>query len=142
MSSADDTKQLANWVSACTFTWLSVYVPLETYVTWSIAGVRGFLYSSFILNVVGMGLMLWGAVAVRLRRSTGPAVLAIGWSWTAATFWRATSDRFWWVSLGHELFAGRAELWLAPILTALALGGLAASMLLVFREARNATDRA
>jgi len=81
-----------------------------------------------------MGLMLWGAIATRKRAPAGAAVLAIGWSWTAATFWRATSDRFWWVSLGHPLYAGPVELWLAPALTALAVAGLAASMVLVFRR--------
>jgi len=29
--------------------------------------------------------------------------MTIGWSWTAATFWRATADRFWSVSLGRGL---------------------------------------
>ena len=83
-----------------TFVWLLVYVPLETYITWSIAGLRGFGYSSYIMNVVGMGLMLWGAVSARRQQPFGPALLATGWSWTAATFWRATSDRYWWVSQG------------------------------------------
>jgi hypothetical protein len=140
-NSADNTEVLGKWVAGGTFAWLAVYVPLETYVTWSIAGVAGFLHPSFILNVVGMSLMFWGGVAVRNRRPAGPAVAAIGWSWTAATFWRATSDRFWWVSQGHELWAGRVELWLAPALTALALGGLVMSMVLVFRTAGNMRPR-
>lgn len=130
------TERLADGLTKFTFVWLIVYAPLETFVTWSIAGVGGFLYSSYILDVVGMGLMLWGAVRTRRGSPAGSAVLAVGWSWTAATFWRATSDRFWWVSLGHELYAGPMELWLAPALTAVAVAALAASMVLVFRQAR------
>jgi hypothetical protein len=141
MGTTNGTQRLAFWVCACTFAWLAVYVPLESYVTWSIAGVRGFIYSSYVLNVVGMGLMLWGAVATRKRAPAGSALLAIGWSWTAATFWRATSDRFWWVSLGHPLYAGVVELWLAPALTALAVAGLCASMVLVFRQERSSGPR-
>ena len=141
METSNGTHRLALWVSACTFAWLAVYVPLETYLTWSIAGVRGFIHSSYILNVVGMSLMFWGAVWTRKRTPAGPALLAIGWSWTAATFWRATSDRFWWVSLGHPLYAGPIELWLAPALTALAVGGLVASMVLVFRQERSGGPR-
>lgn len=134
----NDTRRLASLVAGFTFAGLTVYFPLETYVTWSIAGVRGFLYSSYIANLVGMGLMLWGAVAAKKGQSVGPALLATGWSWTAATFWRATSDRFWLTSLGIPLYAGPVELWLAPIVTALAVVGLVASLLLVFRSQRAA----
>jgi hypothetical protein len=85
------------------------------------------------MNVLGMGLMLWGAVSARAGRSFAPGLLTAGWSWTAATFWRATSDRFWWVSSGGALYAGRIELWLGPAFTALALAGLAGSLVLVLR---------
>jgi hypothetical protein len=139
MGATNGKKLLALWVSWCTFAWLAAYIPLESYVTWSIAGVGGFLHSNYILNMVGMGLMLWGAVATRKGKPTGPAVLAIGWSWTAATFWRATSDRYWWVSQGHQLYAGPIELWLAPALTALAVGGLVASIVLIFRQHRSSS---
>lgn len=126
-----DTTRLAALVVGFTFAGLAVYFPLETYVTWSIAGVRGFLYSSYIANVVGMGMMLWGSVATRKGQPFGPGLLATGWSWTAATFWRATSDRFWLTSLGMPLYAGPMELWLAPIVTGLAVVGLAASLVLL-----------
>jgi hypothetical protein len=130
----NDTRRLAALIVGFTFAGLAVYFPLETYVTWSIAGVRGFLYSSYIANIVGMGLMLWGGVATRRGKPFGPGLMATGWSWTAATFWRATSDRFWLTSLGMHLYAGPMELWLAPIVTALAVVGLLASMLLLFRS--------
>jgi hypothetical protein len=124
-------------ISGVTFAWLAVYFPLETYITWSIAGVRGLLYSSYIANVAGMCLLLWGGIAMRRSRPAGPGLLAAGWAWTAATFWRATSDRFWLSSLGMPLYAGPVELWLAPILTALAVAGLAASLALLLSASRS-----
>jgi hypothetical protein len=133
LSTLNDARRLHKAVVAYTFVWLAVYGPLETYVTWSIAGLRGFGYSAYIMNVVGMGLMLWGAVSARRWQPAGPALLATGWSWTAATFWRATSDRYWLVSQGHSLYAGPVELWLAPVVTALAVAGLIASLVLVLR---------
>jgi hypothetical protein len=106
----------------------------ETYVTVSIAGPGGLLYSAYIMNLIGMALMLWSAVAARRARPTAPGLLAAGWAWTAATFWRATSDRFWWVSQGHALFAGPMKLWLGPALTVLAMLGLFGSLILVLNS--------
>ena len=140
MLSTRDRGRLNVAVTAYTFVWVIIYFPLETYVTLSIAGLRGLLYAAYIMNVIGMGLMLCGAVSASRRQRVAPALLATGWSWTAATFWRATADRYWWVSLGHSLYAGPIELWLGPILTALACGGLAGSLLLVFRSACQATS--
>lgn len=134
--SADATRRLASVMSTWTLLWLVGYVPLETYVTLSIAGIGGLVYSDYILNVVGMGLMLWGGLDVRRRRPAGLAILAIGWAWTAATFWRATTDRFMWAANGGELFAGKAELWIAPILTAITVASVAATMVLIFRQER------
>ena len=138
MTASDGTRRLANRISLATLAWLIVYVPAETYVTLSIAGLPGLLYSGYIMNVVGMALMFWGAATARRFEPAGPALLAIGWSWTAATFWRATADRFWWVSQGHGLWAGPVELWLGPLFTALTVGFLIASMVLVFRTAGGA----
>ena len=113
---------------------LAVYFPLETYVTWSIAGLSGFLYSSYLANVLGMALMLWAATAARRGRPEGPGLLAAGWSWTAATFWRATSDRYWLSSLGMPLYAGPVELWLAPIVTSIAVAAVVASLVLLVKS--------
>ena len=86
------------------------------------------------MNVLGMGLMSWGALSALKRRTIAPALLSIAWSWTAATMWRATADRFWYVSIGRELYAGRTELWLAPIITALAVLPMVAALALVLKQ--------
>lgn len=78
--------------------------------------------------------MSWGALSALKRRTIAPALLSIAWSWTAATMWRATADRFWYVSIGRELYAGRTELWLAPIITALAVLPMVAALALVLKQ--------
>lgn len=122
---------------AYTFVWLLIYAPLETFVTVSIAGIGGLIYSAYIMNVLGMALMLLGALFGKRGRAVAPGVLTAGWSWTAATFWRATSDRFSFTAIGGSLYFGRIELWLAPILAALACVGLAASLRLVVQASRS-----
>lgn len=127
------------WLVVYTFAWVLVYAPLETFVTVRIAGMAGLLYGGYLMNVVGMALMLWSAVAGWRRRVTAPGLLAVGWSWTAATFWRATSDRFRFAELNGGLSGpvwgggggGEAELWAACVLTALACAGMAVSLHLV-----------
>src|SRR5215471_14479007 len=91
-------------VTIYTFGWVFIYAPIETCYTVAIAGPSGLLYGSYIMNIVGMLLMFVGAVAGWRGRPSAPGLLGIGWSWTAATFWRATSDRYWWVAEGHQLF--------------------------------------
>ncbi len=85
------------------------------------------------MNLIGMGLMLWGAIATRQQRHFGPAVLASGWAWTTATFWQATRGRYWMASHGMPLYSGTVELVLAPALTALAFLALVGSLILVLR---------
>ena len=121
-------------IAVYTLVWLAVYVPGETYVTISIAGRWGLLHPAYLMNVVGMVLMFWGVRAALTRQGIAPALLAVAWSWTAATMWRATVDRFWYVSLGRELYAGRMELWLGPIITALAVLPMVASLVLLLKQ--------
>jgi hypothetical protein len=87
------------------------------------------------MNVLGMLLMLSGAISGRRGRSYAPGLLTAGWSWTTATFLRATSDRYQWAALGGRFLSGARELWLAPVLTALAALGLIASLWLVLADA-------
>lgn len=119
---------------AYTFLWLLIYAPLETFVTFSHAGLRGLLYGSYLANVSGMALMCLGASWGAKRKAVAPGVLTAGWSWTAATFWRATNDRFRWAAISGPFYFGRLEPWYGVILTVLACIGLAMSLRLVFQE--------
>ena len=124
---------MAKSIALATFAWLAVYAPLETYVTRDLAGLRGLVMLGYLMNVVGMGLLFAGALGTWRGRPRGVVWLVIGWAWTAATFWRATSDRYWWASQGRALYAGPDELWLAPIISSLATLMLVASAVMLFR---------
>ena len=71
-------RKLQSVVVGFTLGSLVVYAPLETYVTWS--SEHTLLLLAYLNNVVGMGLMLWGALATMWRRPHGTGVLAVGWS--------------------------------------------------------------
>jgi len=128
------TRKLATFLTGYTIVWLVVYIPGETLATLAMGGPAGLLHANYIVDLVGMGLMTWGVVSARARRASAPGVLAAGWSWTAAVFWRGTTDRFWWASLGRPLYFGPIELWLGPMLTGLAILGMIISLMLLHRE--------
>lgn len=107
-----------------TITWLVVYVPLETYVSAIGAGVFTFGY---LIDVVGMVLMAAGVLAAR-RTPPDYGILAAGWAWTSANFWRGTMERYWAVEQGRSLQFGSGELIAGPILTAMAMAALGASL--------------
>lgn len=116
-----------------TWIWAVVFVPIETYVTWSIPHTQRL--SGYAVNVLGVGIMLWGVISLRRGRPYAAGLLAAGWAWTTAVFWRATNLRYWFASHGETLSYGHLELWLAPIFTMMAAAALAASLaLLVKRE--------
>lgn len=107
-----------------TIVWLCVYVPLETYASAIGAGVFTFGY---LIDVVGMVLMAIGVMDAR-RSPPAYATLAAGWAWTSANFWRGTMERYWTVEQGRSLQFGSGELIVGPILTALAMAALAATL--------------
>jgi hypothetical protein len=128
---------LSRVLAVYTFTWAAIYAPGETFYTLNVAGPRGLIHPAYVMNVIGMAMMCWGATAMWRLRPHAPGLLAAAWSWTAATMWRATADRFWYVSLGRELPGGTVELWLGPLVTLLALLPMAGALVLVFRQAHS-----
>jgi hypothetical protein len=139
MTTADarGADRLRGFLAPVTLIWVGVYAPLETYITWDDGGAGEWLSSSYVMDVIGILLMFWSAWAAWRRKAEGPALLATGWAWTAATFWRATANRFWWAAEGRELYAGPSELWLAVILTAIAVAMTGASIVLVLKSTRD-----
>jgi hypothetical protein len=126
---------LGRSLAVYTLIWLAIYAPGETLYTVTFTGVRGVIHPAFLMNVIGMAMMLGGAISTWRDRLYAPGLLAAAWSWTAATVWRATADRFWYVSLGRELPGGTGELWLGPVITVLAVLPMIGSLILVFRHA-------
>ena len=111
--------------------WAVVFVPIETYLSFL---RTPFPFSGYTVNVVGVGITLWGSVSLRRGRAYGEGVLAAGWAWTAAVFWRATNLRYWYAAEIGDLSFGPIELWLAPLFTAMAVGAFLCSLVLLVRR--------
>jgi hypothetical protein len=117
-----------------TWIWAVVFVPIETYITWSIA--HTLLLSGYAVNVLGVGIMLWGVISLRRGRPYAEGVLATGWAWTTAVFWRGANLRYWLAAEGEPLYYGRLELWLAPVFTLMAAAALVSSLVLLVSRRR------
>jgi hypothetical protein len=116
-----------------TWIWAVVFVPIETYLSWSSAPPR---FSGYVVNVFGVGIMLWGVVSLRRRRPYAEGLLAAGWGWTTAVFWRGTNLRYWLAAQGKPLSFGRLELWLGPLFTIIAGAALVGSLVLLLSKDR------
>ena len=68
--------------------WIVVFVPIETSLSWWSAPPR---LSGYVVNVFGVGIMLWDVVSLRKGRPYAEGVLATGWGWTTAIFWRGAT---------------------------------------------------
>ena len=111
-----------------TWTWALVFLPIETYL--SFRGGR-FPISGYIVNVIGVGVTLWALDALRRGRPYAEGLLAAGWAWTTAVFWRATNLRYMLADDGAPLDFGSLELWLAPLLTVIVAAAFAGSVVLL-----------
>ena len=95
--------------------WAVVFVPTETYLSFVQIGTYLTLstvlmpLTGYAVNVFGVGIMLWGVVSLRKGRPYAEGLLATGWGWTTATFWRGTNLRYWLAAQGGTalLRAGR-----------------------------------
>lgn len=114
-----------------TFIWTLVYLPIETYVSWAVGGLLRF---HFLVDLLGILLLLAGAMSAWRAAPRSPALLSAAWAWTAANFWRGTMERFFTVGRGGTLYAGPIELWLGPVLTGVAILMLGASLWLGLRD--------
>ena len=116
-----------------TWIWAVVFVPIETYLSWWSAPPR---LSGYVVNVFGVGIMLWSIVSLRRRRPYAEGLLATGWGWTTAVFWRGTNLRYWLAAQGKPLSFGRLELWLGPLFTIIAGAALLGSLVLLLNKDR------
>lgn len=107
---------------------LLFYVPLETWTSWS----DGLLNPFYLVDVVAMILLFWGAVhSLRLRPVSSPNLLCIGTAWACANGWRATSWRLHEIQAGGTLTHGTAEIWVVGVSTAIGLLMFIALLVLV-----------
>lgn len=85
---------------------LAIYFPLETFASWG-----ELTHPFYLVDLIGMLLLLWGALRSRRARPAGaPGILAAGWAWVASNGWRAAFGRVEWLQAGNALDFGLAEL--------------------------------
>jgi hypothetical protein len=111
---------------------LVIYAPIETW--YSLPRLWDPFY---LVDFIGMVLLGWGVVLCRRTGSpAGLAVLAAGYGWIGANFWRALFGRVEAVANGEVLRLGLAELCFVACGTIAALAGLVWSLRLATRADR------
>lgn len=104
---------------------LAISVTIETAYSWRF----GLTDPYYLVKVVGWALL--GLGILQLRRpnpEVGVVLLAAGWAWLGANFWRALADRVTRLAAGDELRLGSVELWFASGCLLVCLIGLAWSI--------------
>ena len=116
---------------------LAIYAPLETWASLQTPrGVAGLLGPFYLVDLIGMVLMLLGAVhSLRRRPRPAPGLLCAAYAWTGANFWRATFGRVDAVANGEALQFGAPELCVVGGATAIVLACLVLSLVLTYRAA-------
>ena len=127
---------IENTLAYTTLIALVFYVPLETWASWP----QGLLNPYYLIDVIAMALLLWGAVhSLRSRPRPSPELLCVAFAWTSANGWRATFDRLGEIQSGGTLTHGSEELWTVGGATALSLALFAVLLVLVTLNRRRAT---
>ena len=99
---------------------LVVYVPIETLYSWPA------LWDPFYLvDLIGMIVLGWGVARCRRQATPGNlAILAAGYAWEGANFWRALFGRVEELAGGGQLRLGWAELCFGICMTIAAIVGV------------------
>ncbi len=114
-----------------TVSFLAVSVSIETAYSWR----NGLADPFYLVKLVGWALLAAGMLKLRDRNNgLGFALLAGGWGWLAANFWRAVADRLVRIADGQALRLGSVELWFAGACLIVCLFGLAWSLILSARS--------
>ena len=114
---------------------LVVFAPLETWASWAMSGgLYGLLSPFYLVDLIGMALMLFGTVhSLGARPHPAPGLMCAAHAWMAANGWRATLGRVDALAQGDHLRFGAPELWVTAGLTGLAVACLALSLILTTR---------
>lgn len=113
---------------------LAIYIPLETW--YSLPALWNPFY---IVDLVAMCLLAWGAWQHVRRRPSGRALiwLAAGYAWSGANAWRALFGRLEMLQAGGTLRLGTPELLFVLAGTVLSIAGLAWSLWLTRSPGRH-----
>jgi len=115
---------LAIWTLAL----LAIYIPGETWASWH----SGLLDPGYLVDVIAMILLLWGAIhSLRRRPGHSPELLCIASAWTSANGWRVTFWRYEHLQSGGTLTHGSTEMWVVAIATGISLATFILLLILV-----------
>lgn len=125
-----DLRKVETGLSLFTLGALVAYVPLETYVSLP----HGLWNPFYIVDLIAMVLMLWGAIhSLRARPDRSPALLCAAYAWASANGWRATFGRMYELLQGGKLDHGAVEMWAVAIGTLISILCLFLGLFLVVR---------
>ena len=111
-----------------TLGFLAFYVPFETWFSWRYGESYALLDPFYLVDFIGMVLLLWGALHSRRHGYRAAGILTAGWAWTGANFWRAFWGRVSALDAGEQLDLGNLEFCIVGCGTAIALICLAISL--------------
>jgi hypothetical protein len=109
---------------------LATSVSIETVYSWPI----GLADPYYLVKFVGWVLLAAGVTRFRTRPDVGLVLLAGGWGWLAANFWRAVADRYARLEAGQSLPLGSIELWFAGSCLLVSVLGLMGCLILASRR--------
>ncbi len=133
-----NTSPVVNAVAWFTVLTLVIYVPLETWASLA----DGLLSPFYLVDVVAMVLMAWGAVAALYWRvASAPAILCAAYAWASANGWRATASRLDLLQSGGALKLGAIELWVVAGSTMITILLLIALLVSISRNANSGDER-
>ena len=132
-----DPRKIETILARVTLGFVAIYFPVETFVSWP----YGLLNPFYIVDLIAMVLLVWGAVrSLRARPQTSPALLAAAYGWAAANAWRSATLRIYEVRGGARLDYGNTEYWVVIIATALMLACFAIALWLVLKTRADSCD--
>jgi len=96
-------RRLETWIAKFTLGFLVIYIPVETWTSLP----YGLLNPFYIVDVIAMVLMAWGAyLSLKSRPNCSPEILCVAYAWGTANAWRATFWRLDHVKKGGDLDRG------------------------------------
>ena len=112
-----------------TLGWLAIFAPIETYLSRS-----ALLNGNYTVDLASMIMMAVGVWMAFGRRRGAAAVLAAGWAWETASFWRGTTTRFDRLAAGLPVEGGSIGPWVGVALTVLMTACVVWALVIAARE--------
>lgn len=121
-------------VAAFTLVAAAVFAPLEVIATVQMFGAAGIVHPGFVDSVVGVALLLAGALrSLRARPRCAPSLMCAAHAWCTGSLWHSLGLRYQIWREGGEFFYGSIDLWGPALLVVVATAVFALSAYLTVR---------